>query len=337
MYQGDRCELLGKGGFPVVTMVLGIDVGKNDCHAALLVGERTWSKSFPNTKAGLAQLATWLKNRKIDQVHACLEATGGFEEPLALELHERGYRVSIVNPSRIKAFAQSELLRTKTDRVDAALIARFCKAHEPEAWTPPAPEIRALQALVRRHANIQDMLYTENNRLGAARVDEAVERSLHEHIEFLETELQAVEDEIARLIDRHPPLREQRDLLTSIPGIAELTASRILGEMPNIAEYRSAKAVGAFAGLSPREYQSGTLRGRTCLAKTGNARLRTMLYFPALSAARHNPLLRALYERLIAAHKPKMVALAAVMRKLLVLAYGVLKSKQPFNPTYANA
>jgi len=337
MHQGDRSELVGKGDLSVVTAVLGIDVGKKDCHATLLVDDRTWSKSFPNTKAGLAQLATWLKNRKVSQVHACLEATGGFEEALALDLHERGYRVSIVNPSRVKAFAQSEMLRTKTDAVDAALIARFCKAHEPEAWTPLAPEIRALQALVRRHSNIQDMLLTENNRLGAARIDEAVERSLREHIEFLEMELQAVEEEIKHLIDRHPPLRAQRDLLTSIPGVADLTASRILGEMPNIAEYRSAKAVAAFAGLSPRENQSGTMRGRTRLAKTGNARLRTMLFFPAISAARHNPILKALYERLVAAGKPKMVALAAVMRKLLTLAYGILKHKQPFNPAYVNA
>ncbi len=316
---------------------LGIDVGKSDFHATLLVDERTWSKSFPNAKAGLTQLASWLKNRKVERVHACLESTGGFEEALALDLHERGHVVSVVNPSRIKAFAQSELLRTKTDAVDAALIARFCRAHRPEAWVPPAPEIRALQALVRRHTGLQDMLFTENNRLGAARVDSAVERSLREHIAYLESELQRVVDEINDLINRHPPLREQRNLITTIPGIADLTAARILGEMPNISEYRSARAVAAFAGLSPREHQSGTLRGRTRLAKTGNSRLRKMLYFPAMSATRFNPILKALYERLVAAGKPKRVALAAVMRKLLILAYGVLKSNQPFNPAYAHA
>jgi transposase len=315
---------------------LGIDVSKGDFHAALIMGERTWFKSFANNKNGLAQLAIWLKNRKvIDELHACLESTGGFEE--ALDLHERGITVSVVNPSRIKAFAQSELLRTKNDAVDAALIARFCKAHLPEVWVPLAPEIRALQALVRRHANIQDMLVTEKNRLGAANIDSAVERSLREHITFLESELERVVAEIDELINRHPPLREQRDLLKSIPGIAGLTASRILGEMPNIAEYRDARAVAAFAGLSPREHQSGTSRGRTKLAKTGNSRLRKMLYFPAISATRFNPVIKALYDRLIAAGKPKMLALAAAMRKLLILAYGVLKSQQPFNPAHTNA
>ena len=316
---------------------LGIDVGKSDFHAALLADNKCFSKSFPNAKAGLSQLASWLKNRKIEKVHACLESTGGFEQALALELYERGHVVSVVNPSRIKAFAQSELLRTKTDAVDAALIARFCKAHVPDAWAPPAPEIRALQALVRRHAGLQEMLTVEANRLAAARVDSAVERSLREHITYLEGELRRVLGEIDDLMNRHPPLRGKRDLIATIPGIADLTAARILGEMPDIEEYRSAKAVAAFAGLSPRQYQSGNMRGHTRLAKTGNARLRKMLYFPAMSATRCNPLLKALYERLVAAGKPKMVALAAVMRKLLILAYGVLKSNRKFDPAYTNA
>jgi transposase len=154
---------------------------------------------------------------------------------------------------------------------------------------------------------------------------------------FLEAGLQRVTAEINALINRHPPLRKQRELLRTISGIAALTASRILGEMPNISEYRNAKAVAAFAGLSPREHQSGTMRGRTRLAKTGNWQLRKILYFPAMSATRFNPLIKALDERLVAAGKPKIVALAAAMRKLLVLAYGVLKSNQPVDPAFGHA
>ncbi len=164
-----------------------------------------------------------------------------------------------------------------------------------------------------------------------------MERSLREHIVYLEAELKRVMDEINALVNRYSPLREQRDLIRTIPGIADLTAARILGEMPNISEYRNSGAVAAFAGLSPREHQSGNSRGRTRLAKTGNSRLRRMLYFPAMSATRHNPILKALYDRLIAAGKPKAVAMSAVMRKLLILAYGVLKSNRPFNPAYGNA
>ena len=125
--------------------VLGIDVGKRDLHAALLQGDRPASKSVPNSQAGIVQLQTWLKNRKADHIHVCLEATGGWSEQVAISLSEAGHVVSIVNPARIKAFAQSEMVRTKTDGVDAALIARFCRLHKPKVWTPPAPEVRMLQ------------------------------------------------------------------------------------------------------------------------------------------------------------------------------------------------
>jgi transposase len=316
--------------------ILGLDVSKDDVHAALLIGERTLSKSFPNSRRGVIQIAAWLKNRKVERVHACMESTGGYEEVIALGLHERGHIVSIMNPSQIKAFAKSELLRTKTDAVDAALIARFCRSHNPAPWNPPAPEIRALQALVRRFENLQDMVGTERNRLEHAS-SAAVGRSIEELIAHLERQIETVEREIADLFDQHPGLRAQRDLLVSIPGIAQATAARILGEMPEIAEYRSSKCVAAFAGLSPQLYHSGRLRARTRISKAGNSRLRKALYFPAMSSVRCNPLTRALYNRLLAAGKPKMVALIAVMRKLLVLAYGVLKSGQPFDPAYAGS
>lgn len=117
--------------------ILGIDVGKHEMHAVLLQNDRATSKSAPNSAAGFEQLRRWLRNRRVERVHACLEATGGWSEDLALALHEAGYIVSLVNPMRIKAFAKSEMLRTKTDRIDAALIARFCRT--------PAPELRALQ------------------------------------------------------------------------------------------------------------------------------------------------------------------------------------------------
>ena len=316
--------------------ILGLDISKDDVHAALLVGERTWSKSFPNSRRGVIQIAAWLKNRKVELVHACMESTGGYEDAIAHGLHERGHIVSIINPSQIKAFAQSELLRTKTDAVDAALIGRFCRSHNPEPWSPPAPEIQALQALVRRFENLQDMVGMERNRLERD-PSAAVARSIEEHVGFLEHEIENVEEEISELFDRHSGLRAQRDLLISIPGIAQTTAARILGEMPNIAEYRTSKCVAAFAGLSPHLFQSGRLRGRTRIAKTGNSRLRKALYFPAMSSVRCNPLTAALYQRLIAAGKPKMVALIAVMRKLLILAYGVLKSRQPFDPAYGGS
>src|SRR5579872_3115444 len=130
--------------------VLGLDVAKESFHAALLQGDRIARKAFPNNARGYEQLDAWLRNRDVECVHACLEATGGWSEALALHLHTGGHTVSIVNPHRIRAFGQSEGLRAKTDAADAALIARYCAVHAPEPWTPARPEVRALQALSRR-------------------------------------------------------------------------------------------------------------------------------------------------------------------------------------------
>jgi transposase len=236
---------------------------------------------------------------------------------------------------RIKAFAKSEMLRTKTDRIDAALIARFCHAHVPEPWIPPAPEIRALQGLIRRYQSLVQMRTEEQNRLQAPMIALVVKASIEATLAHLDREIDRVEREIDQLFNRYPPLHRQRELLTSIPGIGETTAARILGEMPNIAEFRDVKAVAAYAGLSPRHYESGSIHWPSRIAKTGNASLRTALYFPAISAMRYNPLLRRFADRLRERRKSNMTIITAVMRKLLTLAYGVLKSGRFFDPTYA--
>jgi len=246
--------------------VLRIDVGKRDLHATLLQGDRPALKSVPNSQAGIAQLQTWLKNRNAERVHVCLEATGGWSEQVAISLGESGHVISIVNPARIKAFGQSEMVRTKTDKVDAARIARFCRLHQPEPWTPPAPEIRILQGLVRRQHSLIQMRVEEENRHSAPMVSPAVTASIEATLKHLARELERVDCEIEQLFDDYPPLRRQRELLISIPGIAESTAARILGEMPNIAEFRDVKAIAAYAGLSPRRYQSGSIEHRSRLA-----------------------------------------------------------------------
>lgn len=314
---------------------LGIDVGKTELHAALIQeAERPFSKSVQNSPTGIKQLQSWIKNRKVEELHVCLEATGGWSELVAKSFYDAGHMVSIVNPSRIKAFAKSEMLRTKTDAVDAALIARFCRMHKPECWKPPAPEIQALQSLVRRHQSLVEMRVDEENRLGMPGITAVVQTSIEAVIERLNSEIERVNGEIEKLFDDHDSLRKQRDLLVSIPGIGGTTAARILGEMPNMAEFRNVKAVGAFVGLSPRHYQSGSIRRSSRLAKTGNKKLRCALYFPAVCALRHNPIIKRFGERLAERGKAKKSIIAAAMRKLLVLAYGVLKTGQPFDPAY---
>lgn len=332
-YRQDGRIYRGQGGCGVDLAVLGVDVGKTDFHCALIMGDVVRSHPFPNSPAGFAQLNRWLSNRKVERVHACLESTGGWSEELAADLHEHGHVVSIVNPLAVKAFGGSELSRTKTDKADAALIARFCAAMQPSPWKPPSPLHRRLQQLARRRLALDEMRTQEKNRLQGPGVND-VRESIEETLAFLDRQIDEIDAQIRALIDDDPTLRGKRDLLTSIPGVGERLAVTILGELPNLNEFRSAKALSAFAGLCPREYRSGTSVSTSWLSKTGNNHIRRILYMPAITAMRFNPILKAFADRLRAAGKRGKQIIAAVMRRLLVLAYGVLKSGQPFNPEF---
>jgi transposase len=311
--------------------VLGIDVGKADFHCALLIDGRSRSNSFPNSKSGFGRLAAWLHNRNVDKVHACLESTGGWSEELGAYLHERGHAVSIVNPTAIKGFGQSELSRTKTDKADAALIARYCTAMKPRLWEPPSPSQRRLQRLGRRRVALIEMRVQEENRLQAPGVEE-VRASIEATIAFLNRQIDEIDTEIAGTINQDPTLRAKREILESIPGIGERVAATLLGELPNLTEFRNSKAVAAFVGLCPREFRSGTSVAASWVSKAGNAHVRRVLYMPAIIAMRCNPVLVAFAGRLRANGKRTKQIIVAVMRRLLVLAYGVLKSGRPFDP-----
>jgi len=318
--------------------VLGIDVSKQKFDVALRRADASGrSRAFANTQAGFGQLEVWLGKLGAGRVHACLESTGTYGLALAQFLHDAGHVVSVVNPACIKAFAQSELRRAKTDRVDAKVIARFCEAMEPAPWAPPAPEIRQLQGLVRRLESVQQMLQQERNRLDVPGLAGSVRSSLERTVEALRQEVLRLQGEIRKHIDDHPHLSQQQELLRSIPGIGERTAQRLLSEMSTL-PFSRARQVAAYAGLVPSPRESGTsVRGRSRLSKRGNVRLRQALYWPAIVAMRHNPVLRSFAGRLLAAGKPKLVVIAAVMRKLLHLAFGVLKHQRPFDPNWVAA
>jgi len=291
-------------------------------------------KRFPNDAKGFEQLVTWLRNRKVAvPVHACLEATGTYAEALATFLYEQGHTISVVNPAQIYHFVQTSLSRTKTDKKDAQQIARFCQLHQPPAWTPlPAP-VRVLQALVRRLDALLDMRTSETNRLAAGPLASEVVASLQSVLAFLDKEIAAIKGQIKAHIDSHPDLKRQRDLLVSIPGIADTSAAAVLAELGEVRQFTKARQVAAFAGLVPKVRHSGSsVRGRATLSKRGSSRLRHALYFPAMTALRFNPPVRALRERLRERGKAKMSILGAAMRKLLHIVFGVLKSGKPFDP-----
>jgi transposase len=319
-----------------VDTILGIDIAKAKFVVVLLTpdGKRR-HKTCPNTAAGFEELARWLQHHGSSRVHACLEATGTYGDALAVWLHEAGHTVSVVNPSIIHAYARTQLARSKTDALDAALIAQFTATQRPAAWAPPAPEIRALQALVRRLDALHGMRAQEANRLAAGVGLAEVQASIEAVLANLDEQIARVQQLIRDHINRHPRLRNRRDLLTTIPGIGEATAAVLLAELFD-KSYHSARQAAAFAGLVPRRHESGTLCGRSRLSKIGPSRLRKALYFPALTALQWNPTIRAVRARLQAAGKPKMVIVGAAMRKLIHVAFGVLKSGKPYEAACAH-
>jgi transposase len=317
-------------------MFLGIDVSKQTLDVALLKdGSKARHKVFSNDTAGHTAILQWLKEQGVDHVHACLEATGTWAEAVALALYQADHTVSLVNPARTHAFAKSQLKRTKTDKADAILIAQFCQMYQPPAWAPPVPEVQQLQGLIRRLEALAEMRKMEENRLTSGGLCAPVQESLQEHITYLEHQIEKTQRQISDHIDQHPHLKKQSQLLQSIPGIGAATAAVLLAELGDMTQFHNARQVAAFAGLVPRIRESGTsLRGCSTLSKIGSSRLRKALYFPAITALRFNPLIKAQGLRLSGCGKNKMLIVGAAMRKLLHLAYGVLKSQQPFDVNF---
>lgn len=315
---------------------LGIDIAKATFHACLLRDEKLRHKVFTNNEAGYNQLLAWLSHHKVSRTHACLEATASYGDELAHFLYNAGHLVSIVNPARIKGFAQSQMARNKTDKMDSTIIARFCQSQHPAEWTPPPCEIVHLQRLVRRVETLQTMRQQEQNRVEQAGADLLVMQSLEKVIEMLDREIEDLRKLIREHIDGNPSLRADRELLLTIPGIGEATVNWLLSEV-QMKQYRSARQLAAHAGLTPRREESGTsVRGRSRLSKNGNARLRKALYMPAVVARRHNPVVKTFCDRLSQRGKRPMEVIGAAMRKLLHIAYGVLKSGKVFDPSLAS-
>jgi len=313
--------------------ILGVDIAKKKFDVALLINGKLKHKVFTNDEEGFEELELWLKKQGANHVHVCLEASSTYGDELAAYMHDAGHSVSIVNPARIKGFAQSELMRTKNDKVDAGLIARFCLAMHPEPWTPAPPEMRQLQSLVRRVDALINMRTQELHRLGTAH--KAIEHSIREHVAYLDTQIDVLKRQIADLIKNDPDLKAKKDLLKSIPGIGEATIAAILAELHMFERYDSVGKVVAFIGLAPRQFISGSsIKGKPRLSKIGHARLRKALYMPSLVSIQCNPIIQVFYHRLKENGKNGKVVVCAIMRKLVHLIFGILKSGRPFDPNY---
>lgn len=322
-----------------VCATVGIDVSKKKLDIVLLVNGKSKTKVLENSAEGHQGLIEWLRKSKMEltTLHVCMEATGVYGEAVALALHQAGLVVSVVNPACIKGFGHSENIRNKNDVIDAGLIARYCAAMKPQPWVPPPLEQRQLRAWSLRIQALKDIRQQEENRLEALDISgmEGVAQHVKQHIAWLSAEIEKLEHDVSDHIDRHPGLKHDADLLTSIPGLGMTTVARILGQLGDIRRFDSAKAFAAFLGVTPRQRCSGSsIKGRTVISRTGNASLRAALYMPSLVARRHNPILHQFADRLALNGMAKKAVIAAVMHKLAHLIYGVIHNGKPFDSNY---
>jgi transposase len=321
------------------TAFVGIDVSRDALDACPVRPEAKAQEAiFTYDPKGHAALLAWAdRHAGGHALHFCMEATGPYSEAPAAALADAGRLVSVVNPTRTKYAGLMCGRPNETDAADARLIAEYARREEPPAWRPPPPEVRELQALVRRLDGLTEVAARARGRLASPALTVAVRKSVGRTVRLLQKGVAKFRAAADRRVSAAPSLRADRALLESIPGVGRQTATAVLAELPAVDRLPSAESAAAYRGLSPRELTSGTsVRRKTRLSKAGNPRLRIALFLPTQAAVRFYPVLEGFFDRLVAAGKPQMKAIGACMRKLVMLSYGVLKNRQPFDPQWAS-
>ena len=297
---------------------VGVDVAKTELVAGLRPTGETWTVA--NDEAGIQELLQRLRPHR--PLLVVVEATGGYERGVVAALAAAGTPLVVANPRQVRDFARSTGQLAKTDRIDAQVLALFAERVRPEPRPLPDEATRTLTALLARRRQILEMLTAERNRLEHA--VPAVRRDLIQHIRWLERRLHDVDHDIDRTVQSSPIWRAKENLLRSIPGVGPVTSRTLLGSLPELGSLNR-KQIAALVGVAPLARDSGTLKGKR-LVWGGRASVRAVLYMAALVASRRNPVLRVFYTRLVAAGKPKKLALTACMRKLLTILNAMVKT-----------
>jgi transposase len=304
---------------------VGIDVSK----AQLDVHVRPSGEAFSVARDGKGLEELVQRLRALSPQLIAVEATGGFERVVAAAIGGAGLPLVVVNPAQVRHFAQAIGKRAKTDPIDAAVIAHFVEATKPELRALPDEAQRLLAELVGRRRQIIDMTVAERQREKRA-VDVRVRKSILRHIKVLEKELPVIDKDIDTLVRGSPAWREKEDLMITLKGVAHKTARKLLATVPEIGGL-TRRQIGSLVGAAPFTRQSGRWKGKSMIAG-GRSDARAALFMAALVASRHNPVLKVFYQRLLAAGKPKMVALIAVARKIIVTLNAMIRDKKPWQP-----
>lgn len=303
--------------------VIGIDVAKAELEIAVRPSGERWTAA--NEASGIRELVARLT--KLAPVRIVLEATGGYELALVGALAMAGLPLVVVNPRQVRDFAKATGQLAKTDRLDAEVLALFAERVHPAIRPIPDELHRELEAVLSRRRQLLEMLQAERNRLGQVFTTGAsVRRSLTRHIAYREKQVRETDTELGELIRTSPVWREREDLLRSVPGVGRVVATTLLAELPELGRL-TRKEIAKLVGLAPLARDSGTQRGRRFI-RGGRAHVRAVLYMGALVATRRNAVIGRFYTRLLAAGKPKKLALTACMRKLLTILNSMVRSQE---------
>jgi len=306
---------------------VGIDVAKAELEVVVRPSGARWSVT--NNASGLAQLQERLQ--ALAPALIVLEATGGYEVAVVAALATAALPVVVLNARQVRDFARATGRLAKTDAIDAGVLAHFAEVVRPPVRPLPDAMTQSLQAWLMRRRQLVEMLLAEEQR--RSRAPRPIQRQIDQHVRWLRAQLSAVEKDLAQTLRASPVWREKDDLLRSVPGVGPVLTTTLLGDVPELGQLNR-KQIAALIGVAPLNRDSGTYRGRRAVWG-GRARVRATLYMASLTAARYNPVIRAFYERLVAAGKPKKVALTACMRKLLTILNAMIARRTAWKPPAA--
>lgn len=318
----------------MIKAVAGIDVSKKDLSITLIIEGKNYYYNISNDKKGFDEFSKLLKSHKLEKVKACMESTGMYSFPLADYLFAKKYEISIVNPACINAFAKSKLSRHKTDKVDSKIIAEYASKYELKPYIPTDPQLVELRSLYNCIQNLEMQYRQIQNYLEAGEhLASAAIKSYKKLLSNLLKEVEHTQEAIDRLLDNNSDIKEHVDNMQTITGIGKKTAVAVMSFVPNIDQFATARQLAAFAGLTPKEHQSGSsIKKRGKISKLGSAQLRKALYFPAMSAMQNNVVIKEFATKLKSKGKTGKVIVVAIMRKLLHIIFGIIKHKTNFNP-----
>lgn len=309
---------------------IGVDISKSRLDVFNLVtGEKL---EFENNPSGIKKFLKYARKAKPTLI-TC-ESTGGLEQPLLLACAEVKLPIAVVNPRQVRDFARAMGKFAKTDKIDATILAEFGSRMRPELTTPAPEELRALEAIMNRRAQILEMITMESNRLGSTR-DLKARRSLEDVIAFLKQQVSDMDSQILEIIRGNTELKALDELLRSVPGVGAVVSATLISSLPELGS-ASRGCISSLVGVAPLNHDSGSHRGARFI-RAGRGNVRSVLFMGILSAIRHNPVLRALYERLVLVGKAKMVALVACMHKLLIVLNAIVRSGKPWVLTSASS